>query len=420
MRFDSWINNFVNNNNDKKVPELVASIRKDLEFNDCPSFEMMENGVVDCVGAATITARILNELIPEYKFKVAALPQLPWVNPTIADSKHCGVIQFRGEKLMHIIDPTPINAYGYGRISGKIDESEWVQKSNLWSIIKWPQIEEFGYWERILYPSFLLIDDEEIERILHIDNARSFLRRGEVIELSSEAPIHHTGWMKEYWRTQAQIAIRNNKVEASNKFYLTAVEIAPYNSYLLEEYILFAEKNKVDSNLEILKRNYEKYTRSSILAHERAVTAWNKKLNECVSEQNWESYLYYLGMIFWREQSISLLKKQRPEEIESVFIDNKSLPLYRLSPAWFKNNKRKVCISKEMIKSDLVLAQFKYRADPQITDFYRSFLGLSDDDMTGYVSIVDKNSDVGGLCTRNSVDSHRLLFGLIKRELLII
>lgn len=421
MIFDRWIDNFISNyHNDKKVETIISEIRNNLQFNDCPSLKLMEIGEVDCAGSAMITAKILERLVPEFSFKIAAFPNLPWMDREIADSKHCGVVQCYEDKPIYIIDPTPINGYGYGKISRRIIDDEWVNDGNSWVIKKWLDIGEFEYWENILYPVFLLIDDIEIEKILHIDNVRFFLRKKEYIKIISDPPKYHKGWIKEYWRTSAQIADSGMNIKLARDFYARAIEIAPHNPYLLKEYVDFIERNKINYDLTNLKADYEKYTDIAIHDHERSVVLWNKKLNSCIFKKDWMSYLYYLGIIFWRGQSLSLLKGEKPQEIENVLINNNPMPFYRLSPAWFKNQRNGLILSKNKIGDDNILLQLEYSINHRIKDFYFDFLGINPDALTGYVNVVNKDFKSKEKCIYDSVKAHQLLFSLTRPELLII
>lgn len=420
MIYDDWVIDFVTNyKKEVKLEVLVKEISHSLQFNDTPSFELIKSGEVDCVAAAAITTSILKSFFLDYRFEVVLLPSLPWING-VKDSKHCAVVQFEKGVPIFIIDPTPINGYGYGKISKRLKLLEWQKIENGWKLKKQPEISKCKFWEDHLYAEILLMTQDDIQKILEINNARYSIKNDIKINLKCSSPKNSLGWIKEYWRTKAQLATLNKKVREAVKCYQKALEVSPNNPYLLEEVISFCQKNKLNNyfSTDLLEKNKELVIKKLIRCHEKAIRIWNNKKEKCLSDENWESYLYYLGNIFWRKQSISLLKNEVLDEIPVIQTNKDFLKIYRLSPAWFKNNRAGILISKNRINKKNILFQVSFIINASDEIFCNKFLKIGI--KKGYINIVNKNFIPTKNVIYNELLAHRQLLGLIKKELIIL
>ena len=108
-------------NFDSNIKEILLEIRYALTFTDSPSKDEFINGTVDCVGAA-----IWFKLLIQKKFKITlslvSVPIMPY-SLNRCDSKHVCLVEKRQNKI-RLIDPTPINGYGYGRTSEWFSDNE--------------------------------------------------------------------------------------------------------------------------------------------------------------------------------------------------------------------------------------------------------------------------------------------------------
>lgn len=420
MIYDDWVFNFIKDyQKEIKINVIVAEILHSLQFNDMPSFELIKSGEADCVAAAAITSSILSFFFPKYVFKVVSLPRLPWINE-VNDRKHCALVQFFNNIPMFIIDPTPINGYGYGKISKKIKIEEWQKIKNGWKIKKQEKISKCKFWENHLYPEFLLMTEDDIRKIFEINNVRYFLKNNVLINIKCNSPKNSLGWIKEYWRTKALLSVANKKIKEATRYYEKALKTSPHNPYLLEEIIYFCKENKIKKPFSIaaLEKDAKLVIKRLIKYHREAIATWNNKKAKCLLHEDWEGYLYYLGIIFWRNKSISLLKNEKMVEIPVVKINRDFLKISKLSPSWFKNNQIGVLISGNKIINKNVLFQMPFKINKKNNDFYDKFLKIKIKE--GYVCLVKNNYISRKNIVYEKLLAHYQFLGLISPELIIL
>jgi hypothetical protein len=266
---------------------------------------------------------------------------------------------------------------------------------------------------------FLLVNNKEIKKIFEINNSRYFLKNNNAIALKCRAPKIAVGWIKEYWRTKAQISLINKKIIIASNCYFKALEASPDNPYLLKEFINFCYKYKVESvNISLLEKKYQMAVRNMVKFNKQAIIFWQKKVIYYLYHQNFELYLYYLGSIFWREQSIKLLENKKPNDIKTILINNNNLPIYRLSPAWFKKTGNGLLISKTIINNKNIVFKAEFTINSFNKNFYRKFLKVKIN--KGYIFIVNNKFTLNNSVVYNNVLAHRQLLGLLKPELIVV
>ena len=405
--------------------EIVAEIRSRLQFNDKPSWQMMAMGEVDCVGAATIAAQILQLLDSTSTYQVVGLPRLPWVRVEIADSKHCAVL--RSDRAgFQVIDPTPINGYGYGRISKSLSNLDLVKDDYRLILNSEPPINDHLFWENFLYPEFILIDEKEIMKILAIDHARYCLSNNQSFILrESDVPKVHVGWIKEFWRTLAQASLKLGDVGLASKYYKLALAASSGNPYLLSEYSKLLKASGNTQELKKVKAKGSEIRKILVSDHSVAEQLWSSLASKALKSEDWYEYLYYLGSAFWRRQSIDLLVGKVPENILSIQLGTESIPLYRFSPSWFKRRNMRLGLTfSQKLQKNKNLCTIDTQIEQLRLQFINKYLDVKvDDSQNAKIVIFHRNqesdmpSDVQ--IANNFIMAHKWLCGLMKPELLI-
>lgn len=396
------------------LEKIILEIRCSLQFTQTPTSHSMKNGFVDCVGASVLCQKILSIIFPNEIFRVALVPKTPWNTGKYSENKHCVVVRFFDqEKYIQLIDPTPINGYGYGKISKLFEVKQWkVKKEKFYTILS-----SSDDWNDYLYPRFILLDKNEVSKILATSQMKADLHSGNILVIKQ--PPKSFGWRKEYYRVLSKkFLLEDNKIKA---FYCIkkALICFPNDPYLLRECIdiLNEQTNIDDKEMNRLICLEKKSTKTIIRYNNQACIKWKKELLVSYSNNDWKSCFYYLGCIYWREQSNNLLSLEALRKIPNVLFEGNELPLYKLLPRWFEFNDVKVVVS--TVKPKDAIFSFSYIIDEvksaalvlcELQCFYES----------GWVSLFPKKKDSSCGHSYFGKEAHNCLFALIAPELLIV
>ena len=197
---------------ERTVEDITEDLRHTLQFNDTPSFTDMQNGIVDCVGASVIASMVLTHFFKERAFCVVSLPGVPWLHESFWESKHTGVLEVLENEDVRIIDPTPINGYGYGTIT-KYFERKSLKKSGAgYKIVHTPDITDVEEWERYVYPYFQELSEQDVMDILAVDHCRSSLSEKPDYSTLKDLPKGTPGWAKDFLRLKAREFVRDGQI----------------------------------------------------------------------------------------------------------------------------------------------------------------------------------------------------------------
>lgn len=396
------------------VESTLQSIRYSLQFTTIPHYSSMKKGVVDCVGAATVGAKVFTDLFPEEIFLVAHVSNVPWTMDLDNDSKHCVVVRFSStQDLVQILDPTPINGYGYGRTS-------------VWMPVSWWSIEGDRYvptsviteleWDEYLYPGFEIICDSEIQKILGVSQMKYDASNG--FALVDCGQPKSLGWAKDYYRILANVAEKEGRFTDAMGFYTQALVYCPNNPHLLRDLIKLGPHCYLgDEVMQCLEKKLNESTSTLVERHAKACKTWTKQLHSLKNKGEFIRYLYTAGCIFWREQSIALLRREKPEPIQEVCIESETIPLYRLLPKWFEESNFRVVVSKVIVAQSLANLPYKLREINRLALRVIDSIRIPDD---GYVCIVRHSEVVKEDLSFGGVDAHKYLFALLEPRLIVI
>lgn len=342
----------------RTVEDIVEDLRYSLQFNDAPSFSDMQNGIVDCVGAAVITSLVLSHFFKDRTFFVVALPGVPWLHEDFWESKHTGVLEVLKNKNIRVIDSTPINGYGYGTITEYFTQRSLKKFGRGYKIsptLAFANVEE---WERYIYPYFKRLSERDIASMLSIDHCRSSVSRESSYSALKHVPTGASGWAKDFFRLKARYFTKKNQTEKTREAFKKALRFTPNNVYLLREYGSFLSKNGQSQEATVVYFRAEKTKNVLIKQQKKIVASWKRHLIKLKKEEKWKQVAYYGGAIFWREQSNGLLDRGVTQDIKELNYKGIQTPLYRFSPGWFK---------KEGVSMGIVAASKAIRASfPQI------------------------------------------------------
>lgn len=396
------------------VDTVLNILRKKLQFTSIPDHESLAEGIVDCVGATYCAKLVFESLFIKDSFYAALVPKYPWTKEISNDNNHVVLVRLTNERKVQIIDPTPINGYGYGKASILFDQKNWFKQDGIWTLDS--EIQQSLDWEQFLYPILELIEASDMSKMISVSQMKSDLfKKKQIIDLGQPTG---NGWKKDYYRVLAKNEMQKLNFVSAKFFLLKALEFTPSDPYLLREIISSFDQISYTSEFknEIIER--EKCTTERIIAvHNHAISMWEKKKNLAEKSENWKDYLYYIGCIFWRRQSINLLNKNVLEHIPSFQYNHKLILIYQLLPAWFSKNKMKVIVSPEKISDYLYSSVYRIQNQNRIALNYSKIKICNDH---GYVSVVenDFNATVGQ--SFYALDAHNCLFSLVKPNLLIV
>lgn len=405
----------INDQRDWKELEVLQLIRASLQFTPVPTTSSIKEGVVDCVGAAVIGSKVFSKLFPSNSYSVAHVPNVPWTAESSHDSKHCAIVQVnKSDSKIRFIDTTPINGYGYGRISSWTPTTWWNMRGSKY--VASQRIKELN-WLSYLYPSFRLIDTDEVRKILGVSQMKNDLQQGS--ELKNLGIPQSAGWSKDYYRTLASHFSKKGDVDTASQMYLKAIDICPNNPYLLREVIEFFQKQKFNyPQLNLLRRKEREGTSRLISLHEQACLMWKKEMELALEKDNYHKYLYIAGCLFWRRQSIDLLLEKNPEPVVQVSFRGQSLPLYRLLPAWFSANDLRVIVSKKKPDKAFFSQKYELRYENRLALRAIRFESLPE---KGWVSIIHNSSSYHAKeNVFSNTDSHLCLCALLDPRLMVV
>jgi hypothetical protein len=396
------------------LEKIIFEIRCNLQFTQTPTRHSMENGFVDCVGAAVVCQKVLSMIYSNEIFRVALVQKVPWNTGKYSENRHCIVVRFSDyEKYIQLIDPTPINGYGYGKISKLFEAKLWKIKNEKSYIIS-TSIKD---WNDYLYPRFIIIDSNEISRILATSQMKADLYSDNILVVKQ--PPKNFGWRKEYYRVLSKKSLLNGDKIKAISLIKKALKCFPNDPYILREYIdvlnhqINIDRKKINRLICLEKKS----TKMIIKYNNQACKKWRKELSASFSSKDWMSYFYYLGCIYWREQSNNFLSLETLRKIPSVFFEGNELPLYKLLPRWFESNNVKIVVS--AVKPKDAIFSFSYIINEvksaalvlyELQCFYES----------GWVSLFPKKKDSSCGHSYYGREAHNCLFALIAPELLIV
>lgn len=399
----------------KSLRELMLLVRHNIQFNNCPSYEDMKKGEMDCVGVSFLLKRLIQKLFKGVNVKVVALPSLPWLRHETSLSKHTGVVVFFINGFI-IIDATPINGYGYGKITELLSYDMWQSTNNEWFLKKVDfSLDSEAMWDKVIYNHFKVLNTMDVKTIFYINDLRSHNLKT-IIDIKA---TNHEAWNKEYWRVRGKLALQNKNKANALKFFERAFQIDNRDPYLLVEFanILKGKKKKqiIELHAKVVKELHDD--------HKKIVDLWKEKCKLLYKQKNWSEYLRYLGMIYWRERSLSHYAGIFPEQIDFVSFRNKQLPLYKLTPAWFKNNNVGV-----LIVNDKDMPSFqgvrKGKVNEAHIDIYDKVFGIKNISGNITLYLIDKDNDLSDIdderFTLDPVQSHYWYLGILNPELIII
>lgn len=396
------------------LEEIIFEIRCSLQFTQTPTKHSMENGFVDCVGAAVLCQKVLSIIYPNEIFRVALVPKTPWNTGKYSENRHCVVVGFFDkEKYIQLIDPTPINGYGYGKISKLFEVKKWkVRKEKFYTIL--PSCDD---WNDYLYPKFVILDDNEISRILATSQMKADLHSGNIIVVKQ--PPKSLGWRKDYYRVLSKKFFLDGDEIKAFSYIKKALVCFPNDPYMLRECINLLNKQ---ANIDIKYMQYlvcleKKSTEMIIKYNNQACKKWEKELENSYFNNDWKSYFYYLGCIYWRKQSNNLLSLETLKAVPNVLIGDNELPLYKLLPVWFEANNIKVIVSDT--KPNDAIFSFSYIIE-KVNLVAMVLDKLQCINKSGWISLFPKEKDVSYGHSFFGRDAHNCLFALIAPELLIV
>lgn len=398
----------IRNAESSSLEEVLAEIRCGLQFTTTPTQESMNNGFVDCVGASIVTKNILEQFNFEGICYVALVNEMPWNTGAYANNKHCIVIRILEDKnLLQLIDPTPINGYGYGRISKILNLNEWESQGPRFCF----KNKEVRQWNDYLYPSFTIIDREEIEKILGVSQMKSALCLGKGVTLI-EPPVSPV-WKMEYYRVLAK-----SDPESSAEHINKAIECGIDDPYMLEEAIsIFDERKYPEKLLKELTSRKKESVKALVSANKLACKEWEIHFMNAYQSKNWEQCIYYLGCIFWRKQSTAQLLKKPTKRIQMITHEEQEIPLFKLSPEWFTKNDLKIAISTH--HQDASLISIPYRVS-EINHIAVKAFELEDIPRAGWLCVLESKQETIQSREFFGKEAHIALFSVIAPELLII
>ena len=258
------------------IKEICQALTPTLKFDGKPSFTEMSRGQVDCVGSAIITSTVLNKLIPGSSFSVIGIAHLPWLDYKKYPSRHCATLEEK-ENYYRIIDATPLEAYGYGRISEYLLKKDWVKRLNQFTYCKLPDVSHIKAWEKIIYPSFIKLSSREISALLKIDHYKSRSNRDKKTDLPTPKTLTTRGWKKELYLLKATAAYENKNLILTRRYYIRAVSLAPMNIKLLRQYRAFLIETGDPDLADTIKNKIETASSHLKKVQEKMIKLWSKQ-----------------------------------------------------------------------------------------------------------------------------------------------
>ena len=397
------------------VQSVLEFVRSHVQFNYAPSYGDLDQGEGDCVSAAWLAIQILQEAFPEKTFRLATANRLPWLSDEFNYSGHCVVIEREPDHL-RVIDPTPINGYGYGLISKSIRLDQFDIHGTHLKLRSVQPAKDMRFWEQHIYQDFTILDDSEAHRIASVSNARSQLRTGKLEPgLKIVQPREHRGWITRFWRTKARIAQMRGACDQAIQCLRRAMEVCDNNPYLLDELTCLLPAGHEKTRLSRRTRDI----REEIAArHEAIGIYWREQATAFQDRKDWARYLYYLGAAFWRFQSVALLRQEEPTTILTLDVDERRIPLYRFSPAWFRKKGYSVEIAptRKINYASGLVGGYHLSVDDKGRTFAMNYLGVTLPDEMARVGIVTGSKTAP---LQDPLMSHRLFVGLHSPELII-
>ena len=143
------------------------------------------------------------------------------------------------------IDPTPINGYGYGKITSFIKKKLWTRQ-NSYNVLQISDIESDNFWTNIVYDKFKVVSDNTIEIIINLNNAKYNLNiNAYPIEIPNRSP-NVNGWRKDYYRLKAkEIRNRNPNKSRELQYLLKALKSSNQNPFLLKELMIHLKDTSI-------------------------------------------------------------------------------------------------------------------------------------------------------------------------------
>lgn len=400
----------------KTLNDLMLLVRNNIQFNDSPGYLGMQNGEMDCVGVSFLLKKLISTIFRDVHSEVVALPSLPWLGNNTSLSKHTGVVVFYPEGLI-IIDATPISGYGYGKVSKLLPYNLWRVKNKEW-FLKQLNFNSELMWDNIIYNHFKVIKTKDIKTIFYINEIRSQYNSNNLKTFNEIDLTSHIAWNKEYWRLMGKVALRNKNKSSALEYLKKAFQTDCNDPYVLAELANLLKGNEKARVLNLHSRVMENLCHE----HGKVVYLWNKRVEDLYVQRKWKEYLRYIGMIYWREKSISYYAGSFPVQIDHVNYKGYQIPLYNFTPAWFKKNNVGV-----LIKNSKDLFGFHGYRTGQInkkhTSIYEEVFEIKNISEQISMCLIDRNSnalELGECFTFNPIQSHYWYLGILNPELLLI
>lgn len=414
-----WTNNFMQQNkSETDLQTLIYKVRTNLTFNPTPSINLINQGEVDCAGACFLTKIILRHFFPKMKLSYASIPSQPWNSRKFNDSKHLVLIEFLKDKL-RFIDPTPINGYGYGKITSFIKKNLWANQDS-YNVLQISNIESDNFWTNIVYDKFKVVSDNTIEIIINLNNSKHNLNNNvQPIKIPNKPP-NINGWKKDYYRLKASEIRKYHPNETKElQYLLKALKCSNQNPYLLQELLVNLKETTNQSLKKEIQSQYIKVKSSLINANKKIIKIWKEQLKLYFKQKEWGKYIYLLGCIYWRVNSNDFLLNKKNSEYPHLFINEEKIYYHRVSSLWFSKNDFKIFISKKIIKSKNCSFQKEFRISKDKINLYNylfphkkietfNFIGIGTDTKNKTLTIID-----------DPEECYTYFIGILKLEMLI-
>lgn len=405
------------------IEDIVKDLRCSLQFYDTPSFSEMQKGIVDCVGASVITSLVLRHFFRDRKFFVVSLPSVPWLHESFWESKHTGVLEVLKNKNIRIIDPTPINGYGYGTVTKYLPPRSLKRHKHGNKVRYTFPFSDIEMWEEYVYPYFKKLSDRDIVSMLTIDHCRSNIASTEDFSLLTHVPTGASGWAKDFFRLKARFFLKSGKVKEAEDSLKKALAFTPNNVYLLWEYGSFLSKNGQSKEAGKILFKAEKVKEALIKQQKKIIGFWSRHLLKLKKQERWGAVIYYGGAIFWREQSNDLLNRTAPKNIKKLNYKGVLTPMYRFSPGWFKNTGMSVGIASVSKKISSAFSEIDIPTRVSYGKQFRNSYVYNLPSKGRFKCVVGKKKmlERGGcvFVSRTPLEAHRVLTGMVQPEMLI-